>query len=184
MAPVAGLNPMFLIAIPQLGDPNFARAVVLLLHHGAEGALGLVVNHASELTIGNFAREHSLACHSSVKDRAVMRGGPVEPARGWILHGDPDVKERQEVVEGLYVSGSIETLGGLVASGSAPFKLLLGYAGWGPGQLEHEMQQGSWLTVEPDAKHVLHTASSDAWAGVLRDMGVDPARLAIATGIH
>ena len=88
------------------------------------------------------------------------------------------------MIPGLSVSGSVETLAGLLADGTKPFKLLLGYAGWGPGQLEHELELGSWLTVEVAAKHVLETPAEDAWGAVLRDMGVDPTRLAIGTGIH
>jgi putative transcriptional regulator len=157
---------MFLIAIPQLGDPNFVRSVVLMLHHAADGALGLIVNHPIELTLGSFASEHGMACHSRMKNVQVHRGGPVEPTRGWILHEDGELAERQDVLPGLSVSGSLEN------------------AGWGPGQLEREMQQGSWLTVEADAKHVLTTPASECWNAVLREMGVDPARLAMGTGIH
>jgi putative transcriptional regulator len=175
---------MFLIAIPQLGDPNFARSVVLLLHHGAEGALGLVVNYPSTDELGKFGEEHGLACHSSLRSQTLYRGGPVEPSRGWILHSDGNAKERQEVMPGLYVSVSLETLGSLMSDGTQPFKLLLGYAGWGPGQLEHEMALGSWLTVEPGIKHVLETPAPETWGSVLSDMGVDPTRLAMATGIH
>lgn len=175
---------MFLIAIPQLGDPNFVRSVVLLLHHASDGALGLVINHPSQLELGAFAHEHALPCHSAAKKQFVYRGGPVEPTRGWILHTDDEVKERQEVLPGLFVSGSLETLTGLLADGNKPFKLLLGYAGWGPGQLEREMEMGSWLTVEPGVRHVLETPASETWNQVLADMGVDPARLAMASGIH
>ena len=174
---------MFLIAIPQLGDPNFSRSVVLMLHHAADGALGLIVNHPLELTLGQFAKEHSMACHSRVKEVPVFRGGPVEPTRGWILHENGEIAERQDVLPGLAVSGSIESLKSLIADGTS-MRLLLGYAGWGPGQLEHEMKQGSWLTVEADPKHVLQTPPADCWNAVLREMGVDPARLAIGTGIH
>lgn len=177
------VKPIFLIAIPQLGDPNFLRSVVLMLHHDAEGALGLVVNHPMELTLGQFAREHDMACHSRAKDTPVLRGGPVEPTRGWILHEDDELEERQAVLPGLSVSGSLESLKALLAQGRA-MRLLLGYAGWGAGQLEQEMAQGSWLTVEADPKHVLVTPPSECWNAVLREMGVDPARLAIGTGIH
>lgn len=177
-------TPMFLIAIPQLGDPNFVRSVVLMLHHGAEGALGLVVNHATTLTLGTFAREHGMPCHSLAQDRPVFKGGPVEPTRGWILHGDSEIDEKQDVLPGLYVSGSTDTLTQLLADGTKPMKLLLGYAGWGPGQLEQEMERGSWLTVEADAKHVLVTPAQDCWNAVLREMGVDPTRLAMGHGIH
>jgi putative transcriptional regulator len=180
---VTGAQPMFLIAIPQLGDPNFVRSVVLMLHHAADGALGLIVNHPIELTLGSFANEHGMACHSRVKDIPVFRGGPVDPTRGWILHEDGELSERQDVLPGLSVSGSLESLTHLLAEGRG-MRLLLGYAGWGPGQLEREMQQGSWLTVEADAKHVLLTPASECWNAVLREMGVDPARLAMGTGIH
>lgn len=174
---------MFLIAIPQMGDPNFSRSVVLMLHHGADGALGLVVNHPLELTLGQFAKEHDMPCHSRVKNVPVFRGGPVEPTRGWILHEDGEIAERQDVLPGLAVSGSIESLKSLIAEGTS-MRLLLGYAGWGAGQLERELEQGSWLTVEADPKHVLLTPPADCWNAVLREMGVDPARLAIGTGIH
>ena len=179
----AASKPMFLIAIPQLGDPNFARSVVLVLHHGPEGALGLIVNHPLELTLGTFAREQGMPCHSRVSEIPVFRGGPVEPTRGWILHDDGTLEERQEVLPGLSVSGSVESLSHMMAEGSN-LRLFLGYAGWGAGQLENEMQQGSWLTVEADPKHVLSTPPSDCWNAVLREMGVDPTRLALATGIH
>lgn len=174
---------MFLIAIPQLGDPNFVRSVVLILHHDSDGAFGLVINHPIELTLGAFAREHEMACHSRVREVPVLRGGPVEPTRGWILHADGELAEREDVLPGLAVSGSMESLTRLLAEGT-PMRLLLGYAGWGEGQLEHEMAQGSWLTVEADPKHVLVTPASECWNEILREMGVDPARLAIGTGIH
>lgn len=174
---------MFLIAIPQLGDPNFHRSVVLMLHHDAEGAFGLVVNHPLQLTLGAFASEQGMACHSRVKDVPLFRGGPVEPARGWILHDDGTLAERQEVLPELSVSGSVESLAHLLAEGGN-MRLFLGYAGWGAGQLEHEMEQGSWLTVEADARHVLETPAGDCWNTVLREMGVDPTRLAVGSGIH
>ena len=182
--PSSKYTPMFLIAIPQLGDPNFVRSVVLMLHHGPEGALGLVVNHPTTLTLGVFAREHGLPCHSSAKEQPIFKGGPVEPTRGWILHGDGSIGEKQDVIPGLHVSGSVDTLTSLIADGSKPMRLLLGYAGWGPGQLESEMERGSWLTVEADAKHVLATPPQDCWNAVLREMGVDPTRLALGHGIH
>lgn len=184
MAGEAKTEPMFLIAIPQLGDPNFARSVVLLLHHGPDGALGLVINAPTEMTLGAFAKEHALPCHSANKDRLIFRGGPVEPTRGWILHSDDAAEERQEVLPGLSVSGSVDTLNNLLADGSQQLRLLLGYAGWGAGQLEAEMERGSWITVEASAKHVLETPPEKCWDAVLREMGVDPTRLAIGSGIH
>jgi len=176
-------EPIFLIAVPQLGDPNFAKSVVLILHQSEEGALGLVLNNTIGLDLGTFSKTQDFECHSRLEDFPVFRGGPVEPDRGWILHNDADIQERQEILPGVFVSGTTESLRHLLESGS-PFRLLLGYAGWGPGQLEEELAEGAWLTVEADPKHVLQTDPSETWDMVLDDLGVDPTRLAEASGIH
>lgn len=177
-------NPMFLVAVPQLGDPNFARSVVLILHHGEQGALGLVINNTTELDLGTFARSQELPCHGELEDVPVFRGGPVEPHRGWILHSRTDVEERREILPGLFVSGTADSLRQILERGQGPVRLLLGYAGWAPGQLEAEMAEGAWLAMEANVRHVLETDPATAWRAVLDDMGVDPARLAQGSGVH
>lgn len=177
-------RPNFLIAMPQLADPNFARRIVLILHHNTDGAVGLVMNDPTALDLGAFARNNNFPCHPNLSSVPVYRGGPVEPQVGWLLHSDETVKERQEILPGLHISGSQDSLCKLLESGSRPIKLLLGYAGWEGGQLESEMAQGAWLSTAPGVKHILHTDPAQMWNLVLQEMGIDPANLAIGGGIH
>ena len=178
------VNPMFLVAVPQLNDPNFSKSVVLILHHGPDGALGLVVNDEAGLDLGTFARGQELPCHSALQDTPVYRGGPVEPQRCWVLHADSTLEESREILPGLLVSGTVDSLRSLLSGGKGPVRLLLGYAGWGPGQLEAEMAQGSWLTLEANQKTVLEVEAQEAWAEIFRELGIDPHDLAPATGVH
>src|SRR4026207_760318 len=101
-------HPMPLIAVPQMGDPNSAKTVVLILQHDAEGAFGLVINRPTEITLDTFAESQDLFCHGNLVDAAVFRGGPAPAEGGWILRADAAVEEKQIVVPGLYVStGSV-----------------------------------------------------------------------------
>jgi putative transcriptional regulator len=177
-------DPHFLIAMPQLKDPNFTRSVVLILQHDTNGALGLIVNRSSEVSLGTFANSQGLSCRESVEKTPLFKGGPVEPERGWILHTDPSVEERQEVLPGLFVSATNDSLEKVLRQGSGPVRLILGYAGWAPGQLEREMQEGSWLFIEAKVEHILKTNPALIWKSVLRDLGIDPVQLVMVTGVH
>ncbi len=177
-------TPMLQIAVPQLGDPNFFHSVILMLQHNTEGALGLVLNNPLDMKLGEFAREQRWPCQEAQARLAVYCGGPVEPERGWILHRDSSLAERQELLPNLYVSGGRDTLFALLNSGNTDFRFLLGYAGWGAGQLEKEMKAGSWITAKAESKYVLDTDAASTWNLVLSDMGVDPSNLAIGTGFH
>lgn len=175
---------MFLVAVPQLGDPNFKKSVVLLLHQSSKGAIGLIINNPTDINLKTFSRQQGLPCHSDLEREPVFFGGPVEPGRGWIIHANEAVAEKQEILEGIFLSGSKETLRNLLEQGKGPTHLLLGYAGWGPGQLKRELTGGSWLMTEAKAKHILHTNPDEVWDAVLTDMGVDPDRIAIGGGVH
>lgn len=175
---------MLLVAMPQLGDPNFFRSVVLMMLHDPQGALGLVINNPMELTLGDFAQSQDLPCHPELKSLIVYSGGPVDPQRGWVLHNEEDVPEKRKLAEGLFVSGSKDTLRILLENGREPFRLILGYAGWGAHQLENEMAQGAWLTAKMNVNHVFHTDPAQTWNAVLSELGVNPANLAVGHGIH
>jgi putative transcriptional regulator len=177
-------HPMLLIAVPQMGDPNFAKAVVLILQHNTDGAFGLVINRPTEITLDKFAESQELTCHGDLLDEAVFRGGPVQVERGWILHADESVEEKQVVIPGLYVSTGSLALENLLERGSRPFRLFLGYSGWGAGQLEKEMIEGAWITAEADVRYVFDENSDKIWNRVLTDLGVDPNRLMVGTGLH
>ncbi len=177
-------TPFFLIAMPQLADPNFSRSVILIMQHTFEGAIGLVVNRPSHLNLGTFARSKNFLCHASLENVPVFQGGPVEMENGWILHTDETVEEKKEIAPGVYLSGTIKTLESLLEAGHKDLKLTLGYAGWSAGQLEVEMAQGSWVTANPDKRYILECNTTDTWNNVLKDMGVDPLNLTHGSGVH
>lgn len=175
---------MLLIAVPQMGDPNFAKTVILVLQHDSEGAFGLVLNRPTEITLEQFAKSQEVFCHGDLLEDQVFRGGPVQLERGWILHKEETVEEKQVVVPGLYVSTGSVALEELMERGCRPFRLFLGYAGWGAGQLEKEMVEGAWITAEPSTKYVFLKSADQIWNKVLADLGVDPNRLMVGTGLH
>ena len=173
----------YLIAVPQLGDPNFSHKIVLILHHDPEGAIGLVVNDPITLNLGSFAQSNQLSCHERIANMPVYRGGPVTPEQGWILHDNADVDEKKELVQGLYLSGSFTTLQQLFNTRDTTMRLLLGYAGWGEGQLESELAEGAWITTDASFEHTLLTSPEECWSAVLHDMGIDPASITLGGGM-
>jgi putative transcriptional regulator len=181
---VKGLAPGFLIAMPQLGDPNFQKSVILMIEHGDGGAMGLVVNRTSNLTLRDLARGQEIKVARLIEAQAVMVGGPVEPQRGFILHDSDEVAERHEVLPGLYLSVTLDALEPLLSQGTARLRFCLGYSGWAPKQLEREISAGAWLFTEAAGDQVLGGEPDKMWDGTLRGMGVDPAMLLPAAGIH
>jgi putative transcriptional regulator len=181
---VKGLAPGFLIAMPQLGDPNFHRSVVLMIEHGDGGAMGLVVNRASNLTLKDLARGQQLKVARMIETQSVMVGGPVEPQRGFILHDSEVVVEKHEVLPGLYLSVTLDALEPLLSEGTARLRFCLGYSGWAPKQLEKEISAGAWLFTEAAGDSVLDWNPETMWDGTLRGMGVDPAMLLPGGGVH
>lgn len=178
------LAPGFLIAMPQLGDPNFHRAVVLMIEHGEGGAMGLVVNRAAPLTLSELAKGHQLRVSAGHAGDAVFVGGPVEPNRGFVLHDSLDVEERHEVVPGLFLSLTVDALQPLLEDSRTRLRFCLGYAGWGPKQIEREIAQGAWLFTEASAGGILDGDPGGLWGATLRGMGVDPAMILPGGGIH
>ncbi len=188
-----GLGRHLLVAVPQLLDPNFERAVILLLEHGSEGAFGLVLNNPMPTTVKDVAASLELTWEGD--DEVLVRlGGPVEPVRGWILHDRSDWDaDGSEILPGLFLTTSLESI---KATGEATFGadghavvMLLGYAGWGGGQLEQEIAAGSWVVVpvqgvgvDEDGPGVapewlLETPPESMWSSALAAIGVDPSRL-------
>ena len=107
---MSAIAPGFLVAVPQLGDPNFQRAVVLMLEHSDRGAMGLVVNRPAPLKLADVARGHGIEVGDDYHRAHVYVGGPVEPERGFVLHGRTEVPEAIPLFEGMFVSGSIDSL--------------------------------------------------------------------------
>ena len=171
------LAPGFLVAVPHLVDPNFRQAVVLLLQQTDDGALGVVVNRESPLLLRDLCRDHRID-YAGDPDKRVRQGGPVQPEQGLVLYGDDhDDPEGRSVVEGLHVSASTGTLTRLCHLPRGRFHCFAGYAGWAPGQLEREIQDGSWIVTGASPRVVLDLPADDAWALTLRDAGIDPAAI-------
>jgi putative transcriptional regulator len=186
-----GLSRHLLCAVPQLLDPNFHRSVVLMLDHGEEGALGLVINNPMPTTLHEVASSLALDWAGD-PDAQIRLGGPVEQIRGWFLHDQADWdQEADNIAEGMWLTTSLESVkrDGNARFGVAGsrFVFLLGYAGWAGGQLEAEIAAGSWVVVpivEPHEDEVgvdvdfLFDCEADVmWTAALRSIGVDPQRL-------
>lgn len=180
------LAPGFLVAAPSLLDPDFRRAVVLLVDHRAEGSLGFIVNRPARIGMRAMMERLGLAKGDApLVDASVLVGGPVAPQTGWVVFEPGGVNAEDEDVvqisERLAVSASRELLEKLVRhQGPERMLLVLGYAGWGPAQLDHEIAQGAWIPVDLDEQIVFDTAFEDRWAQTLRILGIDPARLSMA----
>jgi putative transcriptional regulator len=171
------LAPGFLIAFPHLLDPNFRQSVVLLLQQDENGAMGVVVNRQSTLLLGALCRDHEIS-YAGESDKRVRTGGPVRPEHGLVLfgeeHQDP---EGQPVLEDLFVSASRETLSRLCSLPTGRFQCFSGHAGWGPGQLEREIGEGTWVVGSADTEMVLDAPLETIWSRALLAQGIDPAAL-------
>lgn len=178
------LAPGLLLAAPRLGDPNFERTVVLLARHDPSGALGWVVNGPALGTVRELLSGAGLV-PDGVKlpdagpyGRLARRGGPVQPGTGWVLfqRGDTEVPGEIDAGDSLAVTGDMEALTALLRKQDRDFRLLLGYAGWAPGQLESEVRQGVWLPADVDAELVFDGDPEALWdAAYQRVIGTLPA---------
>lgn len=162
-----------LIASPQLRDRWFEGTVVLLCQHDDEGALGLVINRDGPVTIGEVLERMDLE-GDRLGDQATWWGGPVGTGAGFVLwRGQAGAHEGWTVGGEVAVSPSVERLDELVRTG-ARFHLALGYAGWGPGQLEEELERGSWLLADASAALVFDTPLEDRYQQALALLGLTP----------
>jgi len=172
---VSDLAPGILIAVPQLDDPNFARSVVLLIEHNDSGAMGIVFNRPSDIALREIGKEHGMDVHAGAGNAFI--GGPVQRERGFLVHRRPEVADSVHLQEDVFLSVSTDALRALLSGDPAAYRLCLGYAGWGPGQLEREMVSGGWLNSSISARRIFDTPSDKIWDAVIRDLGIDPAFL-------
>ncbi len=181
---VKSLAPGFLIAMPQLLDSNFQKAVVLMIEHSELGSMGLVINHTAPLTFRDLGTSQALEVAPSREHDALFHGGPVEPYRGFVLHDSVLVDERTEISPGLFLSMTDDALTPLLLDEKAHLRFCLGYAGWEPGQIEAELEQGSWLFCEVNKEAVLHEDPRQIWEKALAGMGIEPGRLVPSRGVN
>ena len=178
------LAPALLLSMPQMRDPNFARSVVLLAKHNDEGAFGLIMNRPL-VTTGHVVVSLDPPV-STERELEVWIGGPVEPGSSWILVGgaDPSVSG-MPIVEGLSISTSPDLLRRLLdPDPPANTRLIVGYSGWGPGQLEMELEESAWLLSDVDPALLFSTPPEQMWERAIRRLGADPTALHMSRGVH
>lgn len=181
-ADLAELAPGFLVAMPQLLDPNFSRTIVLLLKSNQDGALGLVINRPTEMSLREFLKLENIQFEGD-ESLTVNLGGPVEQeSHLLVLHGEPPVFEpgseaEVELAPGLRLVMAMEGLQALAGRAARRLRCYVGYAGWGPGQLERELSEGAWVPLPCDASFVFDEAQDKVWAKALRRSGIDPISL-------
>ena len=184
------LAPTLLVSMPQLVDPNFSRAVVLLCKHSAKGAFGLVVNRplvTSGRVVVNLGGTTPSGMHETIstdRELEMWIGGPVEPQRGFLLHStDWGGPESIQVGDRWTLSATLEILRA-IAEGRGPKRWLaaLGYAGWGAGQLEEELCGNGWFATPGDASLLYDCDVNSRWAAAFKSAGIDPRLLAADYG--
>jgi len=180
------LAPALLVSMPQMADPNFARTVVLLCKHNDDGAFGLVVNRPL-ITTGRVIVNSDPPMETE-RELEVWVGGPVEPQSSWMLVGDYEMqigRDGMPICEGLYLSTSPDRLSRLLEPNPPPrTRLIIGYSGWGSGQLEFELQQSAWLLSDVSADLIFSTPPDRMWDTAIRRLGADPAALQMSRGVH
>jgi len=172
-----------LLSMPQLLDPNFARTVVLLCEYNSEGAFGLVLNRPTDVAASEMVRLEPPVLAGN--DMPLWIGGPVEPQRGWILLAEEPHTDFKCIRDGLYLSTSQVLLREVLETRPAPrARVLAGYAGWGPGQLDEELAQSAWLMADVDLDLVFDVGADAMWETAIRRLGADPSSLTTSHGVH
>jgi putative transcriptional regulator len=179
------LPGQLLIAMPNMSDPRFERSVIYLCAHSADGAMGLVVNKLIEsLTFPELLEQLGIDLGPKSGEIRVHFGGPVESGRGFVLHSDDYLQDSTMVIDdGIALTATIDVLKD-VSNGRGPDRaiLALGYAGWGPGQLDAEIMHNGWLHAPADPD-ILFAADIDRkWDRAIRKIGIDPSMLTMDAG--
>ena len=170
------LKNHFLIAMPNLLDPHFHQSVSYICEHDANGAMGLMLTRATEYRMGELLEQLKVECESdSVAEQRIVYGGPVEVQSGFILHRPHGGWETQLLItEDIAVTTSRDILEAIADNrGPDNYIVSLGYAGWGPGQLEHELLSNSWLTHPADADMIFNTPPNQLWHAAAGAIGVN-----------
>ena len=183
----AYLTGQLLLAMPAMRDPRFARAVIYMCAHGEDGAIGLVINRLiGALPCADLLEQLGIAFDpdSSIVLPNVHFGGPVETERGFVLHGTDYMRDDSMPINDTMALTATVDIVRDIAEGEGPrdIVLALGYAGWGPGQLDGEIQENAWLNVESDAGLVFDPDLDAKWDRAIAKLGIDAALLSSEAG--
>jgi putative transcriptional regulator len=180
------LSGQLLIAMPGISDPRFERSLILVCAHDAQHAMGIALNRPVEgLTVPDLLERLEIKTTADMDDDLVLMGGPVEVERGFVLHTDDYHAEFSLDVEGgLTLTTTREVLEAMGSHNRHPRRaiLALGYSGWGAGQLEREIRENVWLTVEADEALVFDDEYESKWTRALGKLGIDPQFLSSEAG--
>jgi putative transcriptional regulator len=187
------LDGQFLLAMPGMADQRFARSVVYICAHSSEGAMGLIINQpARKITFPDLLQqlellepEELIRLPDPAEKMQVLKGGPVETGRGFVLHSSDFFIDNSTLTidDAVSLTATVDILRA-IARGHGPQQavLALGYAGWSPGQLEEEIQQNGWLNVPADPSLLFDRDVDSKWGRAIRLLGIDPAMLSGEAG--
>ena len=191
--PAGYLDGRLLIAMPVMGDPRFERSVIYLCAHSAEGAMGIIVNHPAGsidfpellMQLGIIKKGEQIKLPENAESMKVLRGGPVDTGRGFVLHSSDFFIENAtlKIDDGVCLTATVDILRA-IANGSGPKHaiLALGYAGWAPGQLEQELAQNAWLTVAAQSGVMFELPPEQRLSAAMDLLGIDFASLSENAG--
>jgi len=185
------LDGQFLIAMPGIADSCFSRSVVYICAHSAEGAMGFIINQPQQLTFVDIllhlkviADEDAILLSNETRGFPIRKGGPVESGRGFVLHSDDYLTQSSiPVSEDICLTATVDIIRAM-SRGKGPSKaaLMLGYAGWGAGQIENEIANNGWLTCPADETLIFEPGLDDKYTRALGLMGINPAMLSMQAG--
>lgn len=180
------LTGKFLISMPDMGDPRFDNALILICEHTPKGAMGLIVNKPTDdVKLGDLYENLSLDISDADQRKPVHFGGPVEMGRGFVLHSQDFESglDSHRVIDGVNLTATVDVLEE-IGQGQGPSRrlVLLGYAGWGVGQLEGELANNAWLVCDAEADIVFNVPDPEKWPAALGLLGVDPLMLSSEGG--
>lgn len=173
------LQNHFLIAMPNMADPMFSRTVTLICEHNDEGAMGIIINRATNYLAGDLLipadQEEPAKLDSRFGRTSLHIGGPVQNERGFVLHtGKAEWEHSIQVSDNLALSSSQDILDALIkGEGPQQYLLALGFAGWGAGQLESEITENAWLHGPANADMLFSTPVEQRWTAAAKQLGID-----------
>lgn len=180
------LDGKLLIAMPSMGDPRFEKSVIYICAHSGDGAMGLIINKpAKDLKFTDLLDQLKIKVDRPIKGIDIHYGGPVEYGRGFVLHTHDYGSEDSTLTvnDQFGMTATLDILEA-ISNGEGPEACLLalGYAGWGPGQLEDEIRANGWLTCDADPGLVFQNTPKGKWLAALETLGIDPRMLSAAGG--
>jgi putative transcriptional regulator len=179
------LTGQLLIAMPAMRDPRFTQSVIFICAHNPDGAMGVLLNRPVKTPkFPELLQQLGVAPHPPLRELPVSTGGPVDDKRGFVLHSPDWTAEGSLEIDGRHVlSANLDILRAVAAGGGPQLaSLVLGYAGWGSGQLEDEMKQNCWLSVPAEENIIYDTNYGTKWQRALAQLRIDPAQLSAGAG--